>query len=540
MPLNAAKPSGDNPQKLDSSVAIPNLISTHDFHRRVEQGEALLIFSGKVYKVDDFLKTHPGGELILRHGLGRDATDEIRAMHAPAVYTYTMKKYYIGDYLASAEVLPLIGNTIHLPISPKIPLPTLVQQRQQDQASWNDRLSVKGFDRAIDNLYSIHTQSLDEDDVYRPDMTDVRRKYQALEQDMRDRGLFECNRYRYGKECCRYLGLLYVAVWLALRGTGIGHYLVSAICLALFWHQMVFAAHDAGHNAITGKAETDHFIGVTIANFVGGLSLGWWKDNHHIHHIKTNEPEHDPDIQHLPFLAVAPRLLQGLFSTYYNRFMNFDSVSRFFVAHQHRLYYLLLAFGRFNLHIMSFRYLLSSKKIRSPRMEWIGIGVFFLWYGALLAHLPTISIRIMYVLVSYILTCPLHIQITLSHFGMSNLFLPGENFPARQLRTTMDIECPAWLDWWYGGLQYQVVHHLFPRLPRHHFVLAMPLVRQFCKDANLRYYLYSFATGNGVVLGRLKAVADQVRLLKKVADHNANSSILGHGKDGSDCSYKEE
>jgi delta8-fatty-acid desaturase len=166
-------------------------------------------------------------------------------------------------------------------------------------------------------------------------------------------------------------------------------------------------------------------------------------------------------------------------------------------------------------------------------MEWIGIGVFFLWYGALLAHLPTVSIRIMYVLVSYILTCPLHIQITLSHFGMPTLSRPGDNFPAQQLRTTMDIECPAWLDWWYGGLQYQVVHHLFPRLPRHHFVLAVPLVQQFCKDAGLRYYLYSFATGTGVVLGGLKAVADQVRLLKKVADHNANSSILGHGKDGS-------
>jgi delta8-fatty-acid desaturase len=442
--------------------------------------------------------------------------------------------------LASAKAAPSIENTIRLPISPKIPLPTLVpqqqqqqQRQQQQQVSWNDRISVKGFDKAIDDMYSTHTQTLEQDGVYQPDMTDVRRKYQALEQDLRDRGLFECNRYRYGKECCRFLGLLYVVVWFALRGTGIGHHLVSAICLALLWHQLVFTAHDAGHNAITGKVATDHCIGVIIANFFGGLSLGWWKDSHHVHHIKTNEPEHDPDIQHLPFLAVTPRFFQGLFSTYYNRLMDFDGVSRFFVAHQHRLYYLLLAFGRFNLHVMSFRYLLTSKRIRSPRMEWIGIGVFFLWYGALLAHLPTVSIRIMYVLVSYILTCPLHVQITLSHFGMSNLSRPGENFPAHQLRTTMDIECPAWLDWWYGGLQYQVVHHLFPRLPRHHFVLAVPLVQQFCKDAGLRYYLYSFATGNGVVLGGLKAVADQVRLLRKVADHNANSSILGHGKDGS-------
>lgn len=46
---------------------------------------------------------------------------------------------------------------------------------------------------------------------------------------------------------------------------------------------------------------------------------------------------------------------------------------------------------------------------------------------------------------------------------------PGEDgyWVRSQLATTMDVDCYPWLDWFHGGLQFQVVHHLFCRLPRH-------------------------------------------------------------------------
>jgi delta8-fatty-acid desaturase len=295
--------------------------------------------------------------------------------------------------------------------------------------------------------------------------------------------------------------------------------------MAGFWHQLVFTAHDAGHNEITGRVQTDHLIGVLIANFIGGLSLGWWKDNHNVHHIVTNDPEHDPDIQHLPFLAITTRFFNNLYSSYYRRVMAFDAAAKIFVAHQHHLYYLVMAFGRFNLHVLSFTYLLTSKNVRMPRLEWAGIAVFFMWYGSLMAYLPSWPIRIMYIFVSYMLTFPLHVQITLSHFGMSTDIIKDEPFPAHQLRTTMDVDCPVWLDWFHGGLQYQAVHHLFPRLPRHNLRLCVPVVRQFCNETGLHYYMYNFSTGNGVILGALKSVADQVRLMNDVAKYNAD--ILG-------------
>ena len=60
-----------------------------------------------------------------------------------------------------------------------------------------------------------------------------------------------------------------------------------------------------------------------IADWFGGLSLGWWKRNHNVHHLITNDPVHDPDIQHLPFFAVSVRLFQNVYSTYYDKILPF-------------------------------------------------------------------------------------------------------------------------------------------------------------------------------------------------------------------------
>ena len=119
-------------------------------------------------------------------------------------------------------------------------------------------------------------------------------------------------------------------------------------------------------------------------------------------------------------------------------------------------------------------------------------------------------------MVSHIITFPLHVQITLSHWAMptSNLG-EGESFPQRQLRTTMDVDCPEWLDFLHGGLQFQVIHHLFPRVPRHNLRRLQALVKQFCKDTDIDYKIYGFVDGNKEVLSRLAEVSKQVETLIK-------------------------
>merc|ERR1719174_208303 len=98
-----------------------------------------------------------------------------------------------------------------------------------------------------------------------------------------------------------------------------------------------------------------------------------------------------------------------------------------------------------------------------------------------------------------------HVQITLSHWGMPTADLgSSESFPQRQLRTTMDIACPPWLDWLHGGLQFQAIHHLFPRVPRHNLRKVQVMVREFCADTDIPYSILGFMDGNRKVISRLE------------------------------------
>jgi delta8-fatty-acid desaturase len=110
-------------------------------------------------------------------------------------------------------------------------------------------------------------------------------------------------------------------------------------------------------------------------------------------------------------------------------------------------------------------------------------------------------------------------QIVLSHFAMSTEDLgPIESFPHRQLRTTTDVFCPDYLAFVHGGLQLQVTHHLFPRLPRHNLKAASQLVKKFAKEEGLKYAEFGFLEGNQEVRGVLRNVAHQVGVVKRVAD----------------------
>lgn len=134
--------------------------------------------------------------------------------------------------------------------------------------------------------------------------------------------------------------------------------------------------------------------------------------------------------------------------------------------------------------------------------------------------------------------------------SVSNNALPHtellESHAHRQLRTTMDVECPLYLDFLHGGLNFQLPHHLFPRVPRFRFRAVAKEVEQWVKEEQdlvkdgtfkgrklkpnegLVYKKMTFVEGNKDVLGVLKAVADQVHLLAKVAEADAKGELHKH------------
>ncbi|KAJ3958435.1 hypothetical protein N0V92_004995 [Colletotrichum tropicale] len=543
----------------------------------IAQGRTITIVDQFVLRLDGWLAYHPGGDKAIQHMVGRDATDEVTVLHSPEAKAQ-MNRYRIGriegrwrnfvppiqggkfrtleegdpdiDDAEEDVSLRFFGPSSPSDVSSREASPVFdttdssVRQRRgaaQSSSSVSSATSDCGDDEEMDGTAFLDSETrkkinLDLD-KYPPlddeTQTEIVRKYRLLDQRIKDEGLYDCDYRAYAVEMTRYT-LLFVGMLTFLRW---GWYVPSAACLGCFWHQLVFSAHDAGHMGITHNFHVDTCIGIFIADFMGGLSIGWWKRNHNVHHIVTNSPEHDPDIEHMPFFAVSHRFLGNLTSSYYERIMTYDAAAKFFLSMQSYLYYPIMCFGRFNLYRLSWDHLIfrrSPKKGIAWWHHWLEVaGQVFFWawfgYGVVYKSIPNNWDRFVFVMVSHVLQSPLHCQITLSHFAMSTADLgPHESFPQKMLRTTMDVDCPSWLDFFHGGLQFQVVHHMYPRIPRHNLRKTQRLVQEFCNDVGIPYALYGFVDGNKDVIGRLAEVSQQAAILAKCQKAVVkNGDILG-------------
>ena len=548
----------------------------------IAEGRKIVIVDGRVLKVDAWLPYHPGGDKALLHMVGRDATNEVRAFHSSETQQF-MHKYQIGRIEGQwTDFIPPIQGGVFITTESEELLQgsneNLADDDQTADSSEEERSEEPSpiFETAEhrtatlrrrrrgsqgnmsqSSVTSMDTLELDEGSVssakHRTNQDDamlsdteafpsldsetqgsIIQKYRQLDHRIRDAGLYNCNYTAYFIEALRYLALAGLAYYLLQKQ----YFISSAVCLGLLWHQLVFTVHDAGHMGITHGFHTDTCIGIIIADFIGGLSVCWWKRNHNVHHIVTNSAEHDPDIQHMPFFAITNRFFESLTSTYYDRVMSYDAFAKFTLKYQHWLYYPILLFGRFNLYVLSWQYIFLGQGPRKGPAWWhryleiVGQVFFWYWFGYLIVYksIPTAWDRFVFVMISHMITMPVHVQITLSHFAMSTADLGvAESFPQRMLRTTMDVDCPPWLDFVHGGLQFQAVHHLFPRVPRHNLRKCQGMVRQFCEDVGIPYAIYGFTKGNEMVLSRLGEIAKQARIMGDCArGMGVNDVLEGH------------
>ena len=70
-------------------------------------------------------------------------------------------------------------------------------------------------------------------------------------------------------------------------------------------------------------------------------------------------------------------------------------------------------------------------------------------------------------------------------FAPAHLGLPlvgnQHNDWLHQLETTRNLKVPRWLAWFFVGLEYQIEHHLFPRIPHQEMARASAIVEAWCR-----------------------------------------------------------
>ena len=83
------------------------------------------------------------------------------------------------------------------------------------------------------------------------------------------------------------------------------------------------------------------------------------------------------------------------------------------------------------------------------------------------------------------------------------------DFCEAQFRSTRDAMCSNWFsDMLWGGMQWQLEHHLFPTMPRYKYKAVHPLLREWSREVGL-----DFRTS-----GEMEILVQNVNQLKKMSE----------------------
>ncbi|CAD7952685.1 unnamed protein product [Amoebophrya sp. A25] len=444
----------------NSNVGMKRLYTREEVAELVKEKDDVYLFiiRQKVYKIPQnwAMQSHPGGEILLRDARGADISIPFVSNHRPEVVEPLLKRWHVG----------------------------YVETEQSKME--------KEFLQLVDEL-------------------------------QKDPSWFKSRPSFYLGLVARYFTLLGCSVACALYGQSyFVRVILSAVLLGIYFQQVAFIGHDLGHNGVTHSIFLDEIFGLFWGNAMSGISGGWWKTTHNVHHLVTNSVEYDPDIQHLPMLCVSDKYFNNVFSEFHMKTFEFDKFAQIALRCQHILYYPIMALARFNLYLQSIILCLTPYDVfrrwggKSRSKELATLGFFWSWMSLLLSKFNSWDETVVFLLVSHAIAGILHVQITISHFPMPVVEgnpLKNEklNFIQLQLQGTIDVDCPPWMDWFHGGLQFQASHHLIPRIPRHNLRrLRDEKILPFCKKHGVEYKSDGFVACNLMVIDTLRKTADRV------------------------------
>ncbi|KAL2914133.1 hypothetical protein HK105_206391 [Polyrhizophydium stewartii] len=308
---------------------------------------------------------------------------------------------------------------------------------------------------------------------------------------------------------------------LALYGSSLPGLLASSLLLAVFWQQSGWLAHDFLHHQVFENRAYNNLVGYLVGNVGQGFSVAWWKHKHCTHHSTTNIHMRDPDIDTMPYLAWSEHALEG-FSDISDK-----QLAKFLVKNQALMFFPLLSFARMMWALQSI--LWASKSTfagsfpTSLLLERATLGLHYVWLLGAAFTLTTPLYGLLWILMSQLFCGFLLATVfSLNHNGM-----PVYSFEEAQsmefyeisIRTGRNVEPTHFNNWFTGGLNFQIEHHMFPMIPRHNLPKVAPIVQDICKRHNIPYHSTSLFTGLGEVLSRLTLVA---RLSLKMRMNHAN------------------
>lgn len=249
-------------------------------------------------------------------------------------------------------------------------------------------------------------------------------------------------------------------------------------------------AHDALHGAYSANPTVNKWLGYTF-DLVGANGYMWKITHNVIHHTYTNIDGIDEDLTVSPILRLSP----GAPRHWYHRF-------------QHLYAFLAYSFATINwVFAKDYQQFLKRdigpyKNKKHPRKE-----IFHLIWTKLACYVYTIIIPLLVLDVAWwqfligFLAMHLTAGVILGVIFQLAHVVEGTEYPEpdeggnmehtwiiHEMRTTADFaQDNRWLNWYIGGLNFQIEHHLFPQVCSIHYPQIAPLVRAAAERNGVPY-----------------------------------------------------
>lgn len=270
--------------------------------------------------------------------------------------------------------------------------------------------------------------------------------------------------------------------------------LISAVSLSLALNAVGFnIMHDGNHRSYSNNSYINRAMGFSV-DLIGGSSYYWFWKHNYLHHTYPNITGIDDDIE----AGFVARL-----SPHQKRY--------FFHRYQHIYIWFLYGFLTIKWHLYEDFYNFVTNKIHKhkfPRPR--GWDLFLFFFGKICFFTftfilpsffyPFVYVVLFYFLISFLQGIILTLVFQLAHCNEETEFHEYSHDTGRfntswlvhQLETTADFSRDnKILNWYIGGLNFQVEHHLFPKICHIHYPEISKIVEETCREFGIRYNAYS-------------------------------------------------
>ena len=267
--------------------------------------------------------------------------------------------------------------------------------------------------------------------------------------------------------------------------------------------------HDGAHGSFS-KYKWVNALAAFSLNILGGNSFMWNMKHNIIHHAYTNIDGVDDDIDIQPWLRMSDAQKKYRLHRYQHFYFWF-------------LYSLFYFFWVFVLDYQKyFRRRIGDMPLK--KMKWNDHFVFWsfkLVHYFLFIVLPILVLGWLPWLIGFLVTgvvagFVLSIVFQLAHTVEHTEFptaIPATNkmpdeWAIHQIKTTANFATRSRLvSWLIGGLNFQVEHHLFPKISHIHYPALSRITRELCKEYGIVYIEYPYM---------LQAVVSHVTYLRRM------------------------